>query len=543
MTRQAKKWLGVFLAVVLVFAMAPMAAFAADEVASVEGGASYTSVQDAIDNANGKTVTLLDNVAESITIPAGTTVTLNLGGFTLTNTAGSHTITNNGTLTLTGTGTVDNISHGKGALVNNAGGNATLDGPTLTRSDEAGSSSTNNGGNSWYVVDNHGTMTVESGSIISTSYYSSLLRNIGATLNVKGGTMESNFIVLKNDDEGVMNITGGTITTKGTGGSALQNWGEATISGGTLNAADGAVAIYALTWDAQYESEVTIQDGATVNGVVLVTQDTDYDVGTPKVTMEGGVVTGGFQAGQQADVQITGGQVQGSLLKTNTTGSIQISGGEFKANPTDFLTADVAAIGYTPVDGATSYQVGTAEEISAFIAGNARNGDAIEVLQGSLDLTEVPDGVTFSNSGDGDVTVNGDKVTDEPIVTHTHELTHVPAVAPTPAKPGNIEYWYCEGCGKYFADADATQEITEADTYLAPEGTADIPGSNEDQVGGGDWDWPSSSGGSTSGSGSSNGSTSGDKLNPDTGDSSLMAGIALLAAASVGGILLSKKRK
>lgn len=89
-----------------------------------------------------------------------------------------------------------------------------MDGPTLNRSAEAGSSSTNNGGNSWYVVDNHGTMTVESGSIISTSYYSSLLRNIGATLNVKGGTMESNFIVLKNDDEGVMNITGGTITTK-----------------------------------------------------------------------------------------------------------------------------------------------------------------------------------------------------------------------------------------------------------------------------------------------------------------------------------------
>ena len=88
MTRQAKKWLGVFLAVVLVFAMAPMAAFAVGEVASVEGGASYTTVQEAIDNANGGTVTLLDDVEESITIPAGTTVTLNLGKFTLTNTAG-----------------------------------------------------------------------------------------------------------------------------------------------------------------------------------------------------------------------------------------------------------------------------------------------------------------------------------------------------------------------------------------------------------------------------------------------------------------------
>ena len=128
------------------------------------------------------------------------------------------------------------------------------------------------------------------------------------------------------------------------------------------------------------------------------------------------------------------------------------------------------------------------------------------------------------------------------VAPHAHELTHVPAVAPTPAKPGNTEYWLCEACGTYFADAEGAQEITEADTYLAPEGTADIPGSNEGQVGGGDWDWPSSSGGSTSGSGSSNGSTSGDKLNPDTGDSSLMAGIALLAAASVGGILLTRKK-
>ena len=540
MTRQAKKWLGVFLAVVLVFAMAPMAAFAVGEVASVEGGASYTKVQEAINNANGGTVTLLDNVAESITIPAGTTVTLNLGGFTLTNTTGSHTITNNGTLTLTGTGTVDNISHGRGALVNNAGGNATLDGPTLTRSDEAGSSSTNNGGNSWYVVDNHGTMTVESGSIISTSYYSSLIRNIDATLNVEGGTMESNFIVLKNDDEGVMNITGGTITTKGTGGSALQNWGEATISGGTLNAPAGAAAIYALTWDENYKSELTIQDGATVNGVVLVTQDTNYDVGTPKVTMEGGVVTGGFQAGQQADVQITGGQVQGSLLETNPTGSIQISGGEFEANPTDFLTADVAAIGYTPADGTASYQVGTAGEIETFIDENAGAGDAIEVLQGSLELTNVPNDVTISNTGDGDVTVNGDEVTDEPIVTHTHELTHVPAVDPTPAKPGNIEYWYCEGCGKYFADADATQEITEADTYLAPEGTADIPGSNVGQVGGGDWQWPSGTGSSSGSTGST--STDSGKDNPNTGDSLPVAGIVLLAAASLGGILLTRKK-
>ena len=32
---------------------------------------------------------------------------------------------------------------------------------------------------------------------------------------------------------------------------------------------------------------------------------------------------------------------------------------------------------------------------------------------------------------------------------------------------GNIEYWYCSGCGKYYKDAAATKEIAKADTVIA----------------------------------------------------------------------------
>ena len=32
---------------------------------------------------------------------------------------------------------------------------------------------------------------------------------------------------------------------------------------------------------------------------------------------------------------------------------------------------------------------------------------------------------------------------------------------------GNIEYWHCTGCGRYFSDAQAAEEITQADTVLA----------------------------------------------------------------------------
>ena len=46
---------------------------------------------------------------------------------------------------------------------------------------------------------------------------------------------------------------------------------------------------------------------------------------------------------------------------------------------------------------------------------------------------------------------------------HT-DLQHIPAKAATKTAGGNIEYWYCEDCDKYFADAAATKEIKQADT-------------------------------------------------------------------------------
>ena len=49
---------------------------------------------------------------------------------------------------------------------------------------------------------------------------------------------------------------------------------------------------------------------------------------------------------------------------------------------------------------------------------------------------------------------------------HTN-LKHFPAKAATKTTEGNIEYWYCEGCGKYFSDKDGTKEIKKADTVTA----------------------------------------------------------------------------
>ena len=49
---------------------------------------------------------------------------------------------------------------------------------------------------------------------------------------------------------------------------------------------------------------------------------------------------------------------------------------------------------------------------------------------------------------------------------HT-DLKYIPAKAATEDSEGNIEYWHCEGCNKYYGDKDGTKEIAKADTVTA----------------------------------------------------------------------------
>lgn len=50
-------------------------------------------------------------------------------------------------------------------------------------------------------------------------------------------------------------------------------------------------------------------------------------------------------------------------------------------------------------------------------------------------------------------------------VTHTG-LVKIDAAAPTFSEPGNIEFWYCQNCGKLFADPQATRELTDDDVLI-----------------------------------------------------------------------------
>lgn len=225
---------------------------------SVTGGTfSDVSALDYLASGASVTVKLAENTTKDVTIPAGATVTLDLNGKTLTNVSG-HTITNNGNLTVTDNGTVDNITHAKAALYNNTGATATLNGGTFTRSAETGTANPNSAnGNSWYTVKNYGTLTINNGvTVENKGSFSSAVVNgwydaskIGtssepahsadAVLTINGGSISGGKITVKNDDYGVLNITGGTFTQPLDGLYCIYNANVTAISGGNVNGSVG----------------------------------------------------------------------------------------------------------------------------------------------------------------------------------------------------------------------------------------------------------------------------------------------------------------
>lgn len=280
-----KKLSAIVLALVLALSLLPAAAFAADGDVAQVGEQTYATVAEAIEAAkDGGTVKLLKDVAEPITIPAGYTVTLDLNGKVLANsevpqdktvTGAKHTITNNGTLTITGDGVVDNVSHARAALYND--GKVTIEKAMITRSAEKGSAPNNNGGNSYYVIYNHAAdavMNVEDGALISgTSAYSSCVRNDGV-MNIKGGHIsQDDFIVVKNDS-GTLNVTGGVISSMND--QAIQNWSTATISGGAFN---GDIYTWAYTDNGTpYAGKTTIAGAENEEDISVVINGDVYGV-------------------------------------------------------------------------------------------------------------------------------------------------------------------------------------------------------------------------------------------------------------------------
>ena len=200
------------------------------------GDVYYNTISEAC--AIGGAIELLKDTIEDVVIPVGAEVNLSLGGHKITNVSG-HTITNQGTLTLTGPGTVDSIIDKKAALSNT--GTATLTNVTLERSEETGVNATTSGGNSYYTIDNKGTMSIGAGVVVNNAgSYSSNVENGWsnytsgtATMTIDGATITGGLNNVKNDEGGNLTIESGSFT--GAGQNAVMNWNVAVINGGTFD--------------------------------------------------------------------------------------------------------------------------------------------------------------------------------------------------------------------------------------------------------------------------------------------------------------------
>lgn len=322
-----KRVLSAALSLCMLLTLLPTAALATGDEESTTPGTSPASktLQEEINTAEkGATVSLSEDETGSITVSAGKDITLDLAGHKLTNTADNHTviIEKGASLTVLDSseakaGTIDNVSHGKAAVVNH--GTFVLNSGSLTRSAEASTLSedgnTASGSNSWYVVWNTGSMTVNGGKILFSAdnqgYYSSLIDNgwadpskntekAFATLTVTGGELNGGKITIKNDDYGILDIQGGTLTQACESFFSVFNWNDATISGGTINGTVGAKGDGQTGENAYEHGKLEISGNAQFSDTVLGYDNSDIQIsgGTFKVQPNAAFLKPGLSATQ-----------------------------------------------------------------------------------------------------------------------------------------------------------------------------------------------------------------------------------------------------
>ena len=345
-----RKFLSVVLCVCMMLTMVPFA-WAAEQPTVIT--ADTTTLSDGTSYILNGDVTLSQG---ALTIPENTTVSINLNNHKLTNKDGNHTIVNNGALTITGRGTVDNVSNAKAALYNDAGATATLNGGTYTRSREASTSADDSGKNSYYTLKNFGTMTINPGvtvnqgadgkgkysSLIANGWYDGstqgqqgkepAVRNGGAQMTINGGTFNGGLNTIKNDDYGILTINSGTFQNYAQ--HAFFNANVATINGGTFvnDGTRGVIYTYAKWNDTYGNGTLDINGGIFVNKGTSIIEKSATNA---TVNITGGVFSS----------QVAGSTEKGSLYVYPSTNAV--------ARIDSYTFSNVADAVYAAVEGET----------------------------------------------------------------------------------------------------------------------------------------------------------------------------------------------
>ena len=365
---------------------------------------------------NGHTVTAAGGRAFFVQVTGGLTIEDSAGGGKITNAGVSDSMktlvqVNGGAFTLKG-GTLENVTSGGTALFLNGNSTTIISGGTVENVAQ--------GANAVYV--NGGSFSMEGGSVKTSTTYS------------------SKAAIYANSSAASIEISGGNIESATVGVYAAVT--PVTVTGGAITA--GAQAFQTRYATIPEDSTVTVESGGAV-----------------------------FYTFSGSDNKVYGGDFDAPAIVEEYTseqpGTATIFGGTYTVSPMDYVDGGSAAASYTEAGKDGVFVVGTSDKIADKVS-LAPTGSQIEVLQGDIDLSIAADGVTVINSGNGTVKVNNAEVTQDPLVTHTHHAVKIDAKEATATENGNIEYWYCADCGKYFSGEALTQEISLADTVIPATG-------------------------------------------------------------------------
>lgn len=497
-----KKYLAIFMAMSMATATAPVTALADDATTGTESGAETGESGSGETGSTGKTggttepdtsaknegvksiielntaitdagetettIKLAADIRGDVVIPEDANITIDLNGKKITNSVG-HTIMNNGTLTIKGEGTVDNITHGKAALYNK--GTVTLNGGTFDRTQENGQSDSSSGGNSYYTIKNVGNMTINEGvnvltaegngelgrfsSLVANGYYNGTTYDNdkgvdNPTLIINNGTFSGGLNTIKNDDRAELTINNGTF--KNFYQATVQNHNIATINGGTYKAASDASST-----------------GKETYGVYNCGCGANIDLGT--LTVTGGIFEGADYAiadvsSQPAIVNISGGcfsGAKGAIVKgTNSNATISISGGTFSDKPANAYVAE----GYKAIQVKGDKYVVTNKIALDKTSTRIRRGytDTLKaIVEANGKTYEVADPITWASDKEAVATVENGVVTGVDYGSATITAT-LGGVTEAPTTPGETE----------------TPDTTDAPTTQAEGDTATGDGTDTD---------------------------------------------------------------
>lgn len=268
---------------------------------------------------------------------------------------------------------------------------------------------------------------------------------------------------------------------------ALSVGGDLAISGGNVEAkSENSNGIYA-------DGKLEISDGAKVNAsgyypALFGSGSVSIENSQIEATSTGdaGIFSRGDVSIQNSTVKVSEAEnyyavaangtttVTGSWVETNHENSVK--GGDitdsvlFNGN-SGTVIGNATLLGNTTLDAGKTLVIPEGASLSVG-AGNTFTNNGTVTVEGDFS-TEGGALVCNSHSG-GTATCTAQALCDacqtpygdlDP-ANHT-ALTHVEAKAATTEAEGNIEYWYCEGCGKYYSDATAATEITKEQIVTA----------------------------------------------------------------------------